>query len=370
MHTPFAGSRIGTWLARNYRRSRDDQVKAVTTKNEEEEGAPMAMKDDDYRMRDEREMSSRDRENSYRDREMNRDHNMGSRDWHDDNHHAHESNVHRSAPDHHSPDHHNSAYYEGVYNPGHYNQGSYQGAGAYGQSSYGNTYGGGAYGQHATAHGQHGTMPRSHYRDGSQTYPSREWNRDSSGGPTDYRSSPYEQDWGRSQWGNSEYGANFRDSSVLGNERTRYGRYGTDFQANGYGTSYAPAGGPYQPYHESMMHRVGRFFGVGPKGYKRSDARIEEDVNDALVDDPFIDATNVEVKVQDGEVTLAGIVDDRMAKRRAEDLAVNVRGVRDVHNHLRMVPIGHHHDIGTTTANTGLATQDTSTKSSRNNAVS
>jgi hypothetical protein len=367
----------------------------------------MAMKDEDYRMREEREMGSRERENTFRERDTSRDRDraMGSRDWRDDDY-RYAQDANRNAP----VNYGSASYGQGNYNPGHYNQGSYQGAGSYGHGSYGNTNGGGQ---------GRGQMPRSHYRDGSQTYPNRDWNRDWNG-PTDYRSSPYEQDWGRSQWGSSEYGANFRDASVLANERGRYGRNGIDFQASDYGTSYAPAVGRYsgrepppasgyqpsertwerygregaydydsgmymgrdpgwsryssqdgrgEPRHESMMHRVGRFFGIGPKGYKRADSRIEEEVNDALVDDPFIDATNVVVNVKDAEVTLEGTVDDRMAKRRAEDLAANVRGVRDVHNHLKTVPIGHQHDIGTTSANTGLNTEP-GKKGSRSNAVS
>jgi hypothetical protein len=101
-------------------------------------------------------------------------------------------------------------------------------------------------------------------------------------------------------------------------------------------------GGPHgyggQP-HESMLQRVGRFFGIGPKGYKRSDTRIQEDVNDALMDDDFVDATHIEVIVKDAEVTLEGFVEDRITKRRAEDVVCNVRGVKDCHNHLKIRPL-------------------------------
>jgi hypothetical protein len=80
----------------------------------------------------------------------------------------------------------------------------------------------------------------------------------------------------------------------------------------------------------------GRFAGRGPKGWQRSDDRIREDVNEQLTRHPEIDATNVEVQVQLGEVTLSGTVDDRRAKRLAEDIAENVSGVKQVHNQLRI----------------------------------
>ena len=78
--------------------------------------------------------------------------------------------------------------------------------------------------------------------------------------------------------------------------------------------------------------------GRGPKGYKRSDGRITEDVNDRLTEDPYLDASDVEVKVKDGEVTLDGFVPSREDKRRAEDLADTVLGVSHVQNNLRVRP--------------------------------
>jgi hypothetical protein len=76
--------------------------------------------------------------------------------------------------------------------------------------------------------------------------------------------------------------------------------------------------------------------GRGPKGYTRSDERIREDVNDRLSDDWRLDASNVEVTVSSGEVTLAGTVDSRDAKHRAEHLIENLSGVRHVQNNLRV----------------------------------
>jgi hypothetical protein len=76
--------------------------------------------------------------------------------------------------------------------------------------------------------------------------------------------------------------------------------------------------------------------GRGPGNYKRSDQRILEDACDRLTDDHHIDASNIEVTVQDGEVTLTGTVSDRMAKRRAEDVIDHLSGVKHVQNNLRV----------------------------------
>jgi osmotically-inducible protein OsmY len=76
--------------------------------------------------------------------------------------------------------------------------------------------------------------------------------------------------------------------------------------------------------------------GRGPKAYKRSDARIHEDVNDRLTDDPWIDATHIDVKVADTEVTLSGTVANRDDRRHAERIAEHVSGVTHVQNNLRV----------------------------------
>ena len=80
----------------------------------------------------------------------------------------------------------------------------------------------------------------------------------------------------------------------------------------------------------------GAFAGRGPQGYKRSDERITEDINEDLTQHPDIDASNISVEVQNGEVTLKGTVPDRETKRRAEDIAESCSGVKDVQNQLRV----------------------------------
>ncbi|WP_205772530.1 BON domain-containing protein [Microvirga calopogonii] len=87
---------------------------------------------------------------------------------------------------------------------------------------------------------------------------------------------------------------------------------------------------------ERDMREAGMHRGRGPKGYQRSDARITEDVNDRLTEDPHIDASEIEVRVENREVTLTGTVNSRFEKRHAEDLAESVSGVTHVQNNLRV----------------------------------
>ncbi|HYE85999.1 MAG TPA: BON domain-containing protein [Vicinamibacterales bacterium] len=91
-------------------------------------------------------------------------------------------------------------------------------------------------------------------------------------------------------------------------------------------------GGYWRRYESNRPNYQGR----GPKGYQRSDDRIREEVCDCMTDDPMLDASEIDVVVVQGEVTLTGSVPDREQKRRAEDVAERISGVRDVTNQLRV----------------------------------
>jgi hypothetical protein len=78
------------------------------------------------------------------------------------------------------------------------------------------------------------------------------------------------------------------------------------------------------------------FRGRGPRGYRRSDDRIREDICDRLTEDHDIDASDIDIKVEGGEVTLEGTVEERRLKWLAEEIASRCSGVVDVHNHLRV----------------------------------
>lgn len=91
-------------------------------------------------------------------------------------------------------------------------------------------------------------------------------------------------------------------------------------------------------------HEQRDFRGMGPKGYKRNDERISDEVHERLTDDPYLDASNISIAVAAGEVTLSGTVDDREAKHRAEWIVEDVSGVSHVQNNLRAKQPGHGRD--------------------------
>jgi hypothetical protein len=102
-------------------------------------------------------------------------------------------------------------------------------------------------------------------------------------------------------------------------------------------------GGPYvrdrdvREWSSTEGWRVpGPHAGRGPRGYQRSDERIQEELHERLTAHGHIDATDIECRVSRGEVTLGGFVDSRGAKRAAGDLAEDIYGVRQVNNQLRV----------------------------------
>lgn len=94
--------------------------------------------------------------------------------------------------------------------------------------------------------------------------------------------------------------------------------------------------GWYEGVQNAMHSGEGQFTGRGPRNYKRSDDRIEEDINERLTHHGMLDATDIEVAVQNGEVTLRGSVDNRQAKRLAEDIVDAVFGVKELNNQIKV----------------------------------
>jgi osmotically-inducible protein OsmY len=88
----------------------------------------------------------------------------------------------------------------------------------------------------------------------------------------------------------------------------------------------APRGGPHA--------------GRGPASFRRSDDRIYEALCDELMLQPEIDPSEVIVEVDKGVVTLTGTVPDRWTKFAIEEVAESTLGVLDVHNRLRLRPVG------------------------------
>ena len=108
------------------------------------------------------------------------------------------------------------------------------------------------------------------------------------------------------------------------------GRYRKGFEYDWQGENYAP-----QYHYREYWNIPGPFTGFGPD-YRRSDERIYEDIGMRLSLHGHLDASDIEVDVNSGEVILTGSVDSRWAKRLAEDLALSVPGVEDVRNRLRV----------------------------------
>lgn len=179
------------------------------------------------------------------------------------------------------------------------------------------------------AYGNYWRDEREHYGAGALGWsPEGEWFEDRPSGYSGegylsrrYRGSPrgvdYERNWeneGRNDYGDRDY----YGSREYGDDRSYSGAQSSEID---YGGDTAASGG---------------YRGLGPRNYKRSDERIRDDVCEALTIDTRVDASDMEVTVENGEVALSGTVQSRPQKRRAEDLAESVSGVTDVHNRLRI----------------------------------
>jgi hypothetical protein len=102
------------------------------------------------------------------------------------------------------------------------------------------------------------------------------------------------------------------------------------------------AGYGEEPHGEWSPPRLGRPLSererrrTGPKGYRRTDERIREDLCERLAHSGRLDVSDVEVAVEGGVVTLTGSVPERQQKYLLEDIAEEVFGVEDVRNEVRV----------------------------------
>lgn len=131
-------------------------------------------------------------------------------------------------------------------------------------------------------------------------------------------------DWGRG--GPTDYPREWSTGSGMGH--ADWNRYGSDEHSSGYGRRSFDQQGQQQSWNEQRNR--------WPKSYKRSDERLTDDIHEELIRHGRIDASDIEVSVKDGEVTLTGSVSSRQDKRTAEELAERVLGVHDVQNQLRV----------------------------------
>lgn len=112
-------------------------------------------------------------------------------------------------------------------------------------------------------------------------------------------------------------------------------RYDSD-KSTSLGGAFSSMGGTSSGAQYTPSRSSASFAGKGPKGYLRSDERIRESVCECLENAHEVDASDIEVEVRQGEVTLKGTVGSRSMKRWAEDHVEALPGVRDVTNSLRV----------------------------------
>lgn len=142
-----------------------------------------------------------------------------------------------------------------------------------------------------------------------------------------------EEPWQRPRTDRSD---EYRGYAPEDRQRWRFGRRGGEVsqrpESAGYRAyrDYGPPPPPPTPAADRPS-----YVGHGPKGYQRTDDRIFEDICEALSENPDLNPSDIEVKVEHGEVRLTGTVETRFDKRLAEDIACSVRGVKDVRNELR-----------------------------------
>ena len=123
-------------------------------------------------------------------------------------------------------------------------------------------------------------------------------------------------------------------------------------EAGGYPRTGAGSGGMHIPHGwggtryggESEGARQRAYFmedpaqvrarGRMPRSYRRSDARIREDICERLAADPRVDASDVMVDVRDGAVVLEGSVPERRMKYLIEDIAAECLRSNDVENRI------------------------------------
>jgi len=177
-----------------------------------------------------------------------------------------------------------------------------------------------------------------------------------------YASPGYERNYRRSGYGRDYERGNYGDR-LTGDYRDTSGSYGRDYDRERYDYDYEERGwwdratdevaswlGDEDAARRRRMDARyhGENTGRGPKNYKRSDSRIEEDINDKLTYDSYIDASDITVSVENSEVTLTGTVPNRFTKRQAEDIAESVSGVTNVENRLRVKKSDYSYSTGAT----------------------
>ncbi len=149
--------------------------------------------------------------------------------------------------------------------------------------------------------------------------------------------------YGRAKYRPGGYGSRHREgSSVHGQDQYGWTEYD---QPRYVGSIYRGERRGEEPYREHEWQRskepphfLERVYTRGPKGYTRSDERVEEDVSEQLWRAEYIDSSDVSVVVKSGVVMLSGTVPERWMRYEIENIADNCMGVRDIENNVRVRP--------------------------------
>ncbi|MEX0877028.1 MAG: BON domain-containing protein [Phycisphaerales bacterium] len=134
--------------------------------------------------------------------------------------------------------------------------------------------------------------------------------------------------------GYSHHGMQNRQNpfSQAGNDsRSEIRNIGPGRMQTGYGAGSQQHGTVY-----GSPGRAPNRFNNGPKNYKRSDDRIMEDICETICQIQDLDCSDVEVEVNDCEVTIKGQVSERWMKHQLEDIADETRGVKGIENQIRV----------------------------------
>jgi hypothetical protein len=130
----------------------------------------------------------------------------------------------------------------------------------------------------------------------------------------------------------------FSDLNRFGEERFRFlspsGEFSDDDEPS-YVNEYNL--GEYPEQRPSPSLDV-NYRGIGPKGYQAKRFKIIEDACEILARDKYLDASNIQVGLDNGVLVLRGEVLSRSDKKRAEALVENIPGIVDVANYLGIAP--------------------------------
>lgn len=194
-------------------------------------------------------------------------------------------------------------------------------------------------------------------------------------GQGDYEQNVYNQGGGYGQSGRGSSGTEHRGGY---DQQTFYGQSGYRSQSGSYGNpdGYGSQSGSYGSSSWGRGSGSNVFGGSsstrrsrGPKGYTRSDDRIKEDLSDRLMQSDIVDASDVEIEVKDGVVTLSGTIDSRQSKYFLDELAESVGGVKDVNNQLRVKRSDTSSSESSTTSSSGSSSSSDSAREDGNSAT-